>query len=362
VTKKNLNVNIKKMLSNPDYYLWRIGESNKAEFLQMSRDAFSQSIFLDRRIHALSTSTLQLDLEDIYSNHCPKVDPTTKFCYIFHMAHCGSTLLARAMDLINENIVYREPSALRQLGLMASDSYGREPAIDWDNLLNFTLSQLGKAYKNNSPVIIKANVPVNFCIPELLDINNHTRAILLYSNFENYMLSILKADTHRNWLNIISNQLAPSIQHIIGIDKTQLNSLSSPEKAACMWLVQITLFDQAAKKYKQIRCLEAELFFNDSEEVLAHAFKQFGIKAKPSLIKSIASSELFNRHSKNPNYRYDNNHRIQEKERIKAAIPKDLTEAKEWLKPYIDQGMVPQSLSRPLLGEAPKLISNPGWT
>jgi hypothetical protein len=120
--------------------------------------------------------------------------------WIFHVAHCGSTLLARALDAPGANLVLREPLALRQLALAP------DPAR-----LAVTTAMLSKRYQADAPTLIKANVPVNFLLPELVALNPGARAIFLYLGLDDYLLAILRSDDHRAWLRRVTQQLVPHL-------------------------------------------------------------------------------------------------------------------------------------------------------
>ena len=159
------DLDIKRVFSSPDLYFWRFTDTD-ALVLDMDRDAYQRSIFFDKRISPISPNITKFELSQLIETSEARVVGPPNFSYIFHMAHGGSTLLARALDIKSGNIVYREPSTLRQLGVIAARScFGDTPSESWRRLFDLTSSLLGKTYNKSGPIIVKCNVPVNFIIP-----------------------------------------------------------------------------------------------------------------------------------------------------------------------------------------------------
>ena len=105
------------LFQRPDLYLLEFGGPN-AYFVRMTRETYLRSIFMDRqRIVAASTQAWATPTGNLLSQYESQSLPQPRLGYIFHLAHCGSTLLARALDHSSQLLVYREPSALRQLAI-----------------------------------------------------------------------------------------------------------------------------------------------------------------------------------------------------------------------------------------------------
>src|SRR6478735_4694267 len=96
------------LYSSPDHFLHSF-DNDAALFVPMDRAAYHRSIFLDDRISPAGDGVAPVPLAAL--TNVPPPRPTG---WIFHVAHCGSTLLARALDTLGGNLVLREPLALRQ--------------------------------------------------------------------------------------------------------------------------------------------------------------------------------------------------------------------------------------------------------
>src|SRR6478672_6723699 len=104
------------LFATPDHYLFAF-DGDRAVFRAMDRAAYHRSIFLDRRISPASEAAFEVPLAPLIAWQEAHQPRPPRIGWIFHIAHCGSTLLARALDLPDRSLVLREPLALRQLGI-----------------------------------------------------------------------------------------------------------------------------------------------------------------------------------------------------------------------------------------------------
>jgi hypothetical protein len=273
--------------------------------------------------------------------------------FIFHIAHCGSTLLARALDLRNVNLVCREPMALRQLGVEAADFYGAAPPEDWRRRTELAWTLLSRRYNPDGPVIVKANVPVNFALAPLMALGPEQPAILLFYPFEDYLLAILRSDMHRAWVDRVSGELARGIAAIVG---GAGGDDSIVVKAARLWLAQLLIYAEALEQLPNAVSLNAEDLFNTPEKALFASFAHFGMPQTQETVDAIVGSDLFARYSKDPRLQFDNAQRIERLGRLRTSLAGELDEARQWLSQCAAAARLPLRLSRPLVGAGARLI------
>ena len=295
------------LFSSPDHYLHSF-DGIEAVFVAMDRAAYRRSIFLDRRISPASGAIARVPQASLAS--APKALSTG---WIFHVAHCGSTLLARGLDeLSSGNLVLREPLALRQLALAP------DPAR-----LKLALTLLSKRYPETGATVIKANVPVNFLLDAIADEDNQAPAILLYCDLSDYLLAILRSANHRAWLRNVTSQLANSLGDV--------SHLPDAELGAALWLAQMQRFAATIKRMPHARSLDAEVFFGDPRETLKAAAEHFGIESSKATVETIVSGPLFATYSKNPGQPFDNKARIARREGLVAEIASELKAGQCWI-------------------------------
>jgi len=292
---------------SPDHYLHSF-DADKAIFVPMDRAAYHRSIFLDARISAAPGQPAALAVETLAQALRPP-QPTS---WIFHMAHVGSTLLARALDDPDASLVLREPLALRQVAMQLDEQR-----------LAIVAAMLGKRYRADAPTLVKANVPVNFLLPKLAAMVPGAHAIMLYLPLRDYLLAILRNDSHRDWLRKVTRFLSLYLGDLTG--------LSDAERGAALWLAQVDAFSAALAAMPNGRALNAELFFAEPERVLNAASAHLGVPIAPAAIASTVSGPLFASHAKNPALAFDNQQRIARRDELERLLTAELDLADAWV-------------------------------
>jgi len=302
-----MSLTLDDLFASPDHYLHSF-DGDAAVFVPMDRAAYHRSIFLDGRISPAADGSMALPVATLTQQ---KRD-TAPTAWIFHMAHCGSTLLARALDDPGASLVLREPLALRQTAIRPDA--GR---------LALVLAMAAKRYRTDAPTLIKANVPVNFLLPQLAAADAGARAILLYLPLRAYLLAILRSDNHRTWLRNVTGQLAPYLG--------DLSSLSDAERAAALWLAQVDRFTKVLAAMPHARALDAELFFTEPVAVLKMAARHLGVPIADAVLEAAVAGPLFATYSKNPSLAFDNAARIARRADVEQAIAPELDAAEAWV-------------------------------
>jgi hypothetical protein len=298
------------LFASPDHYLHSFDGPN-ALFVPMDRSAYQRSIFLDGRIQPPSNRSMNLPVAAM-AGHAPAPAATG---WVFHVAHCGSTLLARALDDAGSNLVLREPLALRQLAL----------APDGERL-KIVLAMLSKRYRAELPTVVKANVPVNFLLPELAAREPEARVLLLYLELDDYLRAILRNEGHRDWLRKVTGALA---RHLPALD-----GKADAERAAALWTAQMRAFAAATAAWAGARSLDAEAFFAEPARYVAAAAEQLQVPMTSETAEAIVAGPLFATYSKNPAMAFDNDARLERRREIEASLAPEIEQAREWVEAH----------------------------
>ena len=227
-----MSTSFETIADDPALYLLTL-QNEAAHFQPMTRETFRRSIFLDDRIVRAPGQGFAVPFADVRGHDWP--EPATRpVGLIFHVAQCGSTLLARALDLPGRSLVLCEPVALRRLGVDAGPDGGADPG-----LLRFTLSMLGKRWEADAPVIVKANVPVNFIARDVLALEPESGAILLYFPLADYVAAVMRTEGHEKWVESIFAEM-----RLAGAPwAADAEPRSTAERAACLWFAQMKAFE-----------------------------------------------------------------------------------------------------------------------
>lgn len=327
----DIDLTIERLFASPDHHLFAF-EGDVAVFRTMDRGAYHRSIFLDQRIAAVNSDEVRVPVEALtaFRDSHGIAAPTT--AWIFHVAHCGSTLLARALDRPDGNLVLREPRPLRQLGLT------RDPAGEaWRARLRLAAALAGRRYRPDAATIVKANVPVNFIAADLLALDPSAPAILLYFPLRAYLLAVLRSPAHRQWVVNVTTQLQPAGA---GLDVA--------ERAAALWLAQMHIYADLLTRYPGTRSLNADELLGAPRPALAAAAAHFGATA------DLDTDELLATYSKVPGQAFDNMARLSLRAGDARALGPEIERARRWL----EGRPLPARLDRPLVGASPALLDD----
>ncbi len=324
------------LAQSPDHYLFAF-EGDNALMVPMDRAAYHRSIFLDNRIAPAAEHADRVGWAILPAAPAPRTG------WIFHVAHCGSTLLARALDRADGGLVLREPMALRQLAVEAVG--GGDIAAR----LQVATRLYGRRYVGSEPTIVKANVPVNFILPDIMAHDPMAPAILLYFPLAEYLTAILRNPNHRQWLRNVSHELAPAIAATANAAPGD----SDPERAGALWLAQMCVFAAALQRFPNARSLDATTLFDTPEPVLAAAFALFDRPIAPGELAALCAGPLFNTYSKNPALPFDNAARLAQRAEVAATIASEIDAAWHWV--TANRGDLPDRLL-PALCDAPPLL------
>lgn len=146
--------------------------------LRVDRALLADAAFLDNR---LPVDWTQATLVPAAAVPAPRTAPG----WLWHTSFCGSTLLARMLDVDPHAVVLREPLVLRRL----SDArHGNKP---WREFIPATNSLLGRDWNGAKAVVKPTHAALNVA-SEVMAADPGSRAILLSSSLEDFVVSHLK--------------------------------------------------------------------------------------------------------------------------------------------------------------------------
>lgn len=333
-----------RLLATPDYHFLSF-EGDSGLFLPMDRRSYHQSAFLDGRATGLSSSPLRQPLGPLLNaarDHRPP-----RLGWIFHIARCGSTLLSRLIDGEKSSLVLREPPPLRQVGL---DAASAERGGRWPDRLRLAHAMAARRFDPDRPTVVKANVPVNFILRELRQLDGEAPSILLYFALEPYLLAILRAPPHRIWVERIADQLAPALASRVGLT----SEASIGERAAALWLAQMLEFEALIDAYPAAQSLDANQLFAAPAATAEASAAHLGIADLP-IDENVAT--WANSYAKDASKPFDEGLRVQRLADDRRRLDPELAEARRWLDNCPAARQLPERLGRPLIGEAAILLA-----
>jgi len=244
------SLNLDAFLASPDFYPINLDIlNNKVLLVQLTRKELRDASFHNKRSMTGNRKTFQVDLSSFLS-WTEEVSPEPKpVGYIFHNAFCGSTLLSRYLDIAESTIVYREPSVLATLCDCKQNSPQWLESEPLQRMFRLMVASLTRRKEKNERSVIKLNDRCNNSIDDLLDLHPVNRGVLLFSDFQSFLLAILDKPVRRKWLNERSNFCTdtPLNDYLptVGASET-----SFTDAIARYWLTQMLYFARVCNRQK----------------------------------------------------------------------------------------------------------------
>jgi len=313
------------LLKRPNYFLWAY-DNQHAVFAPVDRARLHQSIFLDHRIKADSGQRLKVSRSTLMQAATEVNDAPPFNRFILHMAHGGSTLLARAIDLPGLSLVYREPGVLRSIAVEISS--GSTKSLDF---LLLALSQLTKRFQASEKTVVKANVPVNFILDEIFGAVPKAKVVILVTGLTAYFVSLSRTEQHRLWVKSVLGEMRAKVAENLQLTEYELEKLDHKQRIGALWLSQIICFRRQLPKLQDILVIDSEAFINEPATVISTVSQHFGYGLSTESSIKITQSDLFKTYSKQPGKHFDRGSRMEEREKLEHALRDDLNIVRHWV-------------------------------
>ena len=259
------------ILRDPEYLPFRLDLANgRALFVRLDANQRREAAFLDPRALPPQPQGAWVPLSMLSPQ---AADDGAIADGLFHIGHCGSTLLSRLLDSWPEVEGLREPLPLRDL---AAAWHAHAPPRD---LLPTLLSYWRRPLPPASRVAIKATSSCNALIEPLLRECSLQRVILLDMPLKPWLATLLKSeDSVRDALAAFDERAMVLSAQGIAIDDTHAPS-DAVEACAMGWLAEHLRFDALSRGEFASRVLRV-----DFEELLS--------SPEPTLSRIAAHLEL----------------------------------------------------------------------
>lgn len=250
--------------------------------------------------------------------------------FIFHTSFCCSTLLAKALEVPGVSSALKEPDVLINLAnrLIRSNDSGNQKRLD------LVLRLLERSTGSGETIIVKPTNFANRLMDPVLTQRPDSRAILLYSDLDTFLRSLLKRGI---WGRIngrkLYNQIGRWSPLLFGYNSEEILELTDLQIAALGWLMQIHHFNAMAKMFgpQRVMVLDAARLLAEPATVLQDTQHFFQLKLQSEDIESIIHGPVFSTHSKFGQRAYDARSREEESKAVSDAHAEELAIVRQWI-------------------------------
>jgi hypothetical protein len=246
--------------------------------------------------------------------------PPAKTGFIFHIGHCGSTLISRLVEEAGSVCALREPLALRQFALLDADL--PEGLSLWDEAtLRRRMDVYFRTASCGEMTIIKAT---SWC--GALSARVPGPAVFCYVKPEAYVASMLGGANNPVDLRLHAPLRLKRLRRLCSAPVADLAALSPGEMAAMSWAAET-----ATLAPSPVLALDFDDFLQRQEELLGALLTQFALPSSPQKIRTTLSGPLMRTYSKDASFNYspqDRREIIAEHATNNAA---EISRARTWL-------------------------------
>ena len=330
--KDRLPALLKNIASSPELYLHQIKrEADNGLLIEADADFYRRAIFLDQRALSAKSAGMWVPLQIIRNATQGATGKPPQAHFIFHIGHCGSTLISRLLAEARGVFALREPLVLRTLSeVWQNMNTGTSPASRAmiEQELEFHYRLLSRTFAQDDVAMIKATSFTSNLGAPLLAMNSTNRALLLAMSAEAYVSIMLGADYKADLRGMAQNRYK-SLQNFLGTLDFALDELSLGELAGLAWLVELMKLKTIADVCPQQTCFQDfDEFLIDTKSSLQSMALFFGLANDPTTLDRLMASPVLGRYSKAPQYRFN-----------AAARQLRIEAAGKQAGPEIDQGL-----------------------
>jgi hypothetical protein len=296
--------------ADPSWHLHQLDwERERALLVQLDRAAVRQAAFLDERVVSPGTPGFWAPLAAVQARaaQAPRAVPHA----IFHIGHCGSTLLARQLEQWSGVLSLREPLILRTLSDWQHDlndvASARLTAPAWTQWFSDCLALLARPHAGDAHVIVKATSSGNGLIAPWLARDGNARAVLLWIPLDEYLATILKSPDARADLRRFAPARQRVLREALGDAAPVLGEQSTATIIAFGWLAEMWRFNTLAAAHPIVlQLVEFGALLRDGAAALADVAAHVGLdRHDRTALDAALAPAVHGRYAKATDHAYD---------------------------------------------------------
>lgn len=311
---------------SPDVLFQDLDVINRRGLLVRIAEAdYRRASFLDHRVLKPDTAGAWFPLLRLL-NETADIRAALPPHFVFHVSHCGSTLVSRLLAELPGSLPVREPLPILALAMQRRE-LGRPSARlterAWDELFELSLRLLGRAYRPGERSLIKATSACANLLGSLTAQSPASRALLLYTDLETWLCTMLRDEVVRENGRFYAAAWLTDFVTMTGHDDIKLPELTDAEQFTLNWLTGMLHFEKARQTVpeRMLHC-DFEAFLADAGAGLESAARFFGLDSTRA--REIAAGPLMHSYAKNPNQVYDGAKRHQELKEARGRFGKEV--------------------------------------
>lgn len=275
--------------------------------------------------------------------------------WLFHLGHCGSTLLSRLLDAVPGVLGLREPLPLLTLAELQPEAADPERRLDGEALgadLRLVLRLLRRGFADTRAVLVKPTSVVTALAPRLLAADEDARAVLLGVGLETWLATMLRDPGLRQAARSQAALRIAAWRACGGDPAVRLSELSDAELLALSWLAEQLRWRSLAQRFgARLLRIDFDAFLAAPLTTLTAIAQHYRLGVTPEAIASALRGGLLDRYAKDPRQPYDAGTRARELADAERRFGDEIARGTAWAEAAIDRhdwGEAIAGIARPL--------------
>lgn len=323
-------------LDDPDYLPFKLDlVMRRVLLVRLDSAQRREAAFLDERALSPQVDGGWVTLEQLLSTRSEAAPADA----IFHIGHCGSTLLSRLLESWPGVQSLREPLPLRTLAEawpQRNQAESRLSPDDAGRCLDALWSAWSRPAGGGERVVIKATSSCNALVGPLLEGRPDMRAILLDMPLRPYLATLLKSpDSLRDAAAASADRLC-DLRARCGDEGLFLHALSVPQQCAMGWIAERLRFAAHARACgERVLRVDFEQLLAEPETVLARIARHLGLASEG--IAAAMRSPAWGRYSKAQSHGYGREDRAHDLTLAMQRHGADIAQAERWHDAFVQR-------------------------
>lgn len=319
-------------LSDPNYLPYRLDLiARRVLWLRIDAAQRREASFLDER-------AIPPQVEGGWAPWVSLVDagrPAAQAAHgVFHIGHCGSTLLSRLLETWPQVESLREPLPLRTLAELwpwRGQAWSRLSTSEAEAALHALWERWSHPLPPSSLAVVKATSSCNGLIDPLLAMQPQMRVVLLDLPLRTYLATLLKSEGSMVDSASAAGDRLMSLQRSGFAADVVLHRLSLPQQCAMSWLAEQVRFDALAcgAHASRVRRLDFEALLSTPRAALQAVAVHLGLDTAG--VEAAVCSREWQRYSKAPQHGYGRADRAHDLALALQRFDAPLREALGWI-------------------------------
>jgi len=299
---------------------------------RLTRNDFMQASFLDQRVLSLDTAANWVPWGALAQRLSSQVRTSPAY-YLFHIGHCGSTLLSRLLGELGV-LPLREPLTLRTLAELHPDldaPHSRWNRATFDARLALVLAACDRGAGSRA---VKPTSWCNDLAPAILAGDARVRATVCYVRPGAHIANLLVGPASRLDLMSMAPMRLRRLDARVGGGSGRLTEMSPGVVAAMSWATETAALGAALEDVGQERicCIDFDDFLEDTRKGLHRLAMHAGASAvELARVDAVATGPATRQYSKAPEHVFDSGLRRRLLEQSQALFGEEIRAGLDWL-------------------------------